>query len=98
MTPIDPAPRPRELALAARIVTLVAYAAALTGVAIGAGALREGAVVRAAAAFALTFALGTALVALTVLLRAVTGLTLRMTRLEDDLAALSRRWVSDPER
>lgn len=98
MDAADPAPRPRELVLAARIVTLVAYAGALTGIAIGAGALRDGAVVRAASAFALTFALGAGLVAATVVLRTLASTTARLTRLEDAVADVARRTGADRER
>lgn len=90
----DHVPSPRELRTAARACVLLAYAAGLAGVAAGTLVLRDGDLVSAIIAWVMTFAVGTTLMGVAVLVRAVAGLTAQAARLSSEVAVL----VADRDR
>lgn len=87
---MDHIPNPRELRGAARACLFLAYAAGLAGVAAGTLVLREGDLAFAIILWTITFAVGAALMGVSVLVRAVSGLVTQLTRMESDLRVLSQ--------
>jgi hypothetical protein len=91
---MDHVPSPKELRGAARACTVLAYAAGLAGVAAGTLVLRDGDLPFAIILWTITFAVGAALMGVAVVIRAVAGLSIQVTRLETDVRVL----VSDRHR
>lgn len=87
---VDHLPSPRELRGAARACVFLAYAAGLAGVAAGTIVLRDGEMAFAIILWTITFAVGAALMGVSVLVRAVAGLTAQITRMESDLRVLTQ--------
>ncbi len=85
---MDALPTARELRGAARSCTVLAYAAGLAGVAAGTLVLREGDVAFAIITWVITFAVGASLMGVAVLVRAVSALTVVVTRVESDVRVL----------
>ena len=85
---MDHVPTPKELRSAARACTLLAYAAGLAGVAAGTLMLRDGDLPFALILWIITFAVGAALMGVAVVVRAVAGLAIQVTRLESDVRVL----------
>ncbi|MEX0952686.1 MAG: hypothetical protein WDZ26_02515 [Nitriliruptoraceae bacterium] len=85
---MDDLPTARELRGAARSCTVLAYAAGLAGVAAGTLVLREGDVVFAVITWVVTFAVGASLMGVAVLVRAMSSLTVTLTRIESDVRVL----------
>ena len=81
-------PSPRELRGAARACTILAYAAGLAGITAGTLVFRQGDLAFAIILWVMTFAVGTALMGVAVLVRAVAGLTARLDRLQSDIGVL----------
>jgi hypothetical protein len=86
---MDRIPTPRELQVAARACVLLAYAAGLGGVAAGTWLLRSGEWPMAIVLWLITFAVGAALMGISLLIRALSGLGAQLTRLESDLRVLA---------
>jgi hypothetical protein len=86
---MDHIPSPRELRGAARACTFLAYTAGLAGVAAGTLMLREGDLAFAVILWTTTFAVGAALMGVSVLVRAVSGVSTQLTRLESRVALLT---------
>ena len=91
---MDDVPSPKELRGAARACIVLAYAAGLAGVTGGTLMLRDGELGFAIILWTVTFAVGAALMGVAVLVRAVAGLSVQVTRMESDLRVL----VSDRAR
>lgn len=87
---MDHVPNPRELRGAARACLFLAYAAGLAGVAAGTLVLRDGELAFAVILWTITFAVGAALMGVSVLVRAVSGLSAQLTRMESDLRVLTQ--------
>lgn len=85
---MDEIPSPKDLRAAARACTVLAYAAGLAGVAAGTLMLRDGDLAFAVILWTITFAVGAALMGVAVLVRAVSGLSVQVTRMEADLRVL----------
>jgi hypothetical protein len=94
---MDPTPTLRDLAVAARATTLVAYAGGVAGVAAGAAVLRDGETALAVIVWTLTFAFGASMMSVGVLLRALAAQTVRTERIERDVATIRAR-LSDADR
>jgi hypothetical protein len=85
---MDHIPSPRELRTAGRACTFLAYAAGLAGVAAGTLVLRDGELAFAVILWTITFAVGAALMGVSVLIRAMAGVSTQLTRLESDVRVL----------
>ena len=85
---MDHLPSPKELRGAARACTVLAYAAGLAGVTGGTLMLRDGDLGFALILWTVTFAVGAALMGVAVLVRAVAGLSIQLTRMESDVRVL----------
>lgn len=84
----DPTPAgPREIAVAARAATSLAYAVALVGTGGGTLSLRDGDLATALIVWTTSLAVAATLVGMATLLRAIEGLTRRIAGLERDLRA-----------
>jgi len=86
---MDRIPNPRELQIAARACVLLAYATGLGGVAAGTWLLREGDWPMAIVLWLVTFAVGAALMGISLLIRALSGIAAQLTRLESEVRALA---------
>ncbi len=86
---MDRIPSPRELQIAARACVLLAYAVGLGGVAAGTWLLREGDLAMAIVLWLVTFAVGAALMGISLLLRALTGITARLDQVRADVQVLA---------
>lgn len=86
---MDRLPTPRELQIAARACVLLAYATGLGGIAAGTWLLREGDWPMAMVLWLVTFAVGAALMGISLLIRALSGVAAQLTRLESDLRVLA---------
>ena len=99
---MDDVPSPSQLRGAARACTLLAYAAGLAGVAAGTLMLREGDLAFAVILWVITFAVGAALMGISVLVRAMAGLAARLDHVGSDVRLLvgdrARRMSDEPER
>lgn len=93
---MDHIPSPKELRSAARACTFLSYAAGLAGVAAGALVLRDGELAFAIILWTITFAVGAALMGVSVLVRAFAGLSTQITRMESDLRVLAADHANDP--
>jgi hypothetical protein len=82
---MDDIPTPQQLRVAGRACNLMAYAAGLAGVAAGTLVLRQGQLGSAVILWTMTFAVGAALMGVSIMIRAMVGLTARTTRMEADL-------------
>jgi hypothetical protein len=85
---MDHIPSPRELTMAARACVFMAYAAGLAGVAAGTLVLRDGDLAFAVILWTITFAVGAVLMGVSLLIRAVSGLSAQLSRMESDLHVL----------
>jgi hypothetical protein len=85
---MDHIPSPKELRAAGRACTFLAYAAGLAGVAAGTIVLRDGDLAFAIILWTITFAVGAALMGVSVLVRAAAGISTQLTRLESDVRVL----------
>lgn len=94
---MDPTPTVRDLAVAARATTVVAYAGGIAGVAAGAAVLRDGSIAIAVIVWTLTFAFGAAMMSVGVLLRALAAQTVRTEGIERDVATIRSR-LMEPDR
>lgn len=88
-------PTPRDLRTAARGATIMAYAVGLAGVAVGTLALRDDDIATAVLVYVVTFGVGTCLVGIATLIRAVGGFAARLDRMDRDLALLTRSPLPD---
>jgi hypothetical protein len=95
---MDHVPSPKELTTAARACTVLAYAAGLAGVAAGTLMLRDGDLAFAIILWTITFAVGAALMGVSVLVRAVSGISAQVTRMESDLRVLLADRAREAER
>jgi hypothetical protein len=95
---MDHVPSPKELTTAARACTVLAYAAGLAGVAAGTLMLRDGDLAFAIILWTITFAVGAALMGVSVLVRAVSGISTQVTRMESDLRVLLSDRAREAER
>ena len=86
---MDRIPTPRELQIAARACVLLAYATGLGGIAAGTWLLRGGDWPMAIVLWLITFAVGAALMGISLLIRALSGLGAQLTRLESDVRVLA---------
>lgn len=86
---MDRLPTPRELQIAARACVLLAYATGLGGIAAGTWLLREGDWPMAIVLWLVTFAVGAALMGISLLIRALAGIATQLTRLESDVRVLA---------
>ena len=68
---------------------MLAYVAGLGGVAGGTFLLRDGEVAMAIVLWLVTFAVGATLMGVSLLIKALSGVSLQLTRLESDLHALA---------
>lgn len=96
---VDAPPTSKDLRVAARGATLMAYVVGLVGVGTGTLALREDDVPTAILLYVVTFAVGASLIGLATLIRAFDGLAARFDRLERSVGRLhldreddTRRW------
>lgn len=98
ITAMEHVPNPKELRSAARACTVLAYASGLAGVAAGTLMLREGDLAFAVILWIITFAVGAALMGVAVLVRAVAGMSVQLTRMESDVRVLvAERVRLDPD-
>jgi choline-glycine betaine transporter len=86
---MDHIPSPKELRTAGRACTFLAYAAGLAGVAAGTLVLRDGELAFAIILWTITFAVGAALMGVSLLIRAFSGIASQLTRMESDLRVLA---------
>ncbi len=86
---MDRIPTPRELQIAARACVLLAYATGLGGIAAGTWLLRGGDWPMAIVLWLITFAVGAALMGISLVIRALSGLGAQLTRLESDVRVLA---------
>lgn len=86
---MDRIPTPRELRIAARACVLLAYTTGLGGIAAGTWLLRSGDWAMAIVLWLITFAVGAALMGISLLIRALSGLGAQLTRLEADVRVLA---------
>lgn len=84
---MDETPTPQQLRTAARACTIMAYAAGLAGIAAGTLLMRDGALTMAIITWVITFAVGTCLMGVALLLRAFYSLAATMAWLRSDLRA-----------
>lgn len=95
---MDEVPSPKDLRSAARACTMLAYAAGLAGVAAGTLLLRDGDLPFAIILWIITFAVGAALMGVAVVVRAMAGLIVQVTRMESDVRVLvSDRLRREPD-
>ncbi len=86
---MDRIPTPRELQIAARACVLLAYPTGLGGIAAGTWLLRGGDWPMAIVLWLITFAVGAALMGISLLIRALSGLGAQLSRLESDVRVLA---------
>jgi hypothetical protein len=82
---MDRIPTPQQLQVAARACVLMTYALGLGGIAGGTWLLRDGEVAMAIVLWLVTFAVGTVLMATSLLIRSLGGISARLARLEGDV-------------
>lgn len=87
---MDELPSAKDLRVAARGATIIAYAAGLAGVAAGTLMLRDGELAMAILLWVVTFAVGATLMGIALVVRALGGLTARMQKLDADVSRLQR--------
>ena len=86
---MDDVPAPSQLRTAGRACTILAYAAGLAGIAGGTLVLREGDLAFAIILWVITFAVGAALMGVSLLIRALAGIAAQLSRMESDLRVVS---------
>lgn len=86
---MDRIPAARDLQIAARACVLLAYAVGLGGVAAGTWMLRDGEVALAIVLWLVTFAMGAALMGISLLIRALSGILAQLGRLQSDVSVLA---------
>lgn len=86
---MDRIPTASQLQIAARACVLLAYTVGLGGVAAGTWLLREGDLAMAVVLWLVTFAVGACLMGISLLLRAVTGVTARLDQLRFEVERLA---------
>lgn len=86
---MDHIPGPRELRTAGRACTFMAYTAGLAGIAAGTLLLREGEPAFAVFLWIVTFAVGAALMGVSLLIRAFSGVAAQLSRMESDVRVLA---------
>jgi hypothetical protein len=86
---MDHIPSPRELTVAARACVFMAYAAGLAGVAAGTIVLREDELAFAVILWTITFAVGAVLMGVSLLIRALSGVSAQLSRMQGDLEVLT---------
>jgi hypothetical protein len=95
-------PSPDQLRGAARACTVLSYAAGLAGIAAGTLLLREGDIAFAVILWVITFAVGAALMGVSVLVKAMAGLSARVEHISSDVRLLvgdrARAATSEPDR
>jgi choline-glycine betaine transporter len=84
----DELPSAKELRIAARGASLMAYAAGVAGIVAGILMLREGELAFAVILWTITFAVGATLMGLATLVRSIAGLTARLSKLDRDVGLL----------
>lgn len=87
---MDELPTAKDLRIAARGASILAYAAGLAGVAAGTLLLRDGALAMAVLLWIVTFAVGATLMGIATLVRAMAGVTARLQKLDAEVAQLTR--------
>lgn len=99
---MDDVPTPGQLRTAARACTILAYAAGLAGIAAGTLMLREDDLAFAIILWVITFAVGASLMGISVLVRALAGLSARLEQTSADVRLLvgdrARARREEPER
>lgn len=85
---MDDVPTTTQLRAAARACLILAYAAGLAGVAAGTLVLREGDLAFAVILWVITFAVGASLMGVSLLIRALAGLTARLEQTSTDVRVL----------
>ncbi len=75
---------------------MLAYVAGLGGIAGGTFLLREGEIAMAIVLWLVTFAVGATLMGVALLIRALSGVSLQLTRLEADVRALAEDHAPRP--
>jgi quinol-cytochrome oxidoreductase complex cytochrome b subunit len=102
MAPMDEIPTAGQLRTAARACLILAYAAGLAGVAAGTLVLRDGELAFAVILWVITFAIGASLMGVSLLIRALAGLTARVEQTSSDVRVLvgerARHRQGDPDR
>lgn len=91
---MDEVPSPEDLRGAGAVAQTLAYVTGLAGVVAGAVILQQGDTMLAVAVWVLTFSAGAVLMIAALLVRAMSGLLARVTRIESDLSVV----VSDRSR
>lgn len=97
---MDDIPTAGQLRTAARACLILAYAAGLAGVAAGTLVLRDGDLAFAIILWVITFAVGASLMGVSLLIRALAGLTARVDQASSDVRVLigERARQADGER
>lgn len=100
MAVMDEIPTASQLRTAARACLLLAYAAGLAGVAAGTLVLRDGELAFAVILWVITFAVGASLMGVSLLIRALAGLTARVEQASSDVRVLvgERARHGEPQR
>lgn len=102
MARMDDIPTATQLRTAARACLILAYAAGLAGVAAGTLVLRDGDLPFAIILWVVTFAVGASLMGVSLLIRALAGLTARVEQTSSDVRVLvgqrARQRTEEPER
>ena len=88
MAPMDDIPTAGQLRTAARACLILAYAAGLAGVAAGTLILQDGELAFAVILWVITFAVGATLMGVSLLIRALAGLTARVDQASSDVRVL----------
>jgi hypothetical protein len=86
---MDRIPSPRELTIAGRACVIMAYAGGLAGIAAGTLLLREDELAFAVIIWTLTFAVGAVLMAVSLIIRALSGLAAQLGRVDADVRLLA---------
>ena len=87
---MDELPTAKDLRVAARGATIIAYAAGVAGVAAGTLLLRDGELALAVLLWVMTFAVGATLMGIALVVRAMGGLTTRLQALDANVRGLQR--------
>ncbi|MTV26261.1 hypothetical protein FTX61_12690 [Nitriliruptoraceae bacterium ZYF776] len=92
---MDELPTAKDLRVAARGATIIAYAAGLAGVAAGTLMLRDGELAMAVLLWVVTFAVGATLMGIALVVRAMSGVTARLQALDANVRGLQRDRATD---
>lgn len=85
---MEEVPSPKDLRGAGGVAHALAYVTGVAGIVAGAVVLRQGEVVLAVAVWVVTFAAGAMLMIAALLARAMSGLLVRLARIESDVSVL----------